>query len=40
MELFHVEKMSNIAALEESFENPRLGYMRNDPSMTMIYCEL
>ena len=38
--LFHVEKMSNIAALEETFENPRLGYMRNDPGMIMVYCEL
>jgi predicted DNA-binding transcriptional regulator YafY len=37
--LFHVEKMSNIAVLDETFEEPKLGYMRNDPSMTLIYCE-
>jgi len=38
--LFHVDEMNDIQILEEGFEEPRLGYMRNDPSMTKIYCEL
>ena len=37
--LFHVDKMSDITLFDETFDEPRLGYMRNDPSMTMIYCE-
>jgi len=37
--LFHVDRMSDIVVLDETFDEPRLGYMRNDPSMTMIYCE-
>ena len=38
--LFHGEKMSDIVMLEETFAEPRLGYMRNDPSMGMVYCEI
>jgi predicted DNA-binding transcriptional regulator YafY len=38
--LFHVDEMTDITLLEGTFEGPRLGYMRNDPSMTKIYCEL
>lgn len=38
--LFHVDEMADLVILDESFQEPRLGYMRNDPSMTMIYCEL
>lgn len=38
--LFHVDEMHEIQILQEGFEEPRLGYMRNDPSMTKIYCEL
>lgn len=38
--LFHVDEMEEIQVLEEGFEEPRLGYMRNDPSMTKIFCEL
>ena len=37
--LFHVDKMSEISVLDEMFDEPRLGYMRNDPSMVKIYCE-
>lgn len=38
--LFHVEEISDFTVLEETFEAPREGYMRNDPTMTKIYCEL
>jgi hypothetical protein len=26
--------------LEETFDAPLTGYMRNDPTMTVVYCEL
>jgi hypothetical protein len=32
--------MHGIQILEEGFEEPRLGYMRNDPTLTKIFCEL
>lgn len=38
--LFRVDEIEDVVALDETFQEPRLGYMRNDPSMTMIYCEL
>jgi predicted DNA-binding transcriptional regulator YafY len=38
--LFRVDEMADLVILDESFQEARLGYMRNDPSMTMIYCEL
>lgn len=38
--LFRVREMTDITLLEDVFAGPRLGYMRNDPSMTKIYCEL
>jgi hypothetical protein len=38
--LFRVDELQDILILEDSFEAPRLGYMRNDPSMTQIYAEL
>jgi len=38
--LFHIDKMSDIVTLEETFPQPRLGYMRNDPSMGMVDCEI
>jgi predicted DNA-binding transcriptional regulator YafY len=38
--LFHVDEMHEIEILEEGFEEPRLGYMRNDPTMTKVFCEL
>jgi predicted DNA-binding transcriptional regulator YafY len=38
--LFRVEEMQDIVMLEDTFDAPRLGYMRNDPSMTKIYAEL
>ena len=38
--LFHVDEIREFTPLEEIFEVPRDGYMRNDPTMTKIYCEL
>jgi hypothetical protein len=38
--LFHVDEMHEIEILEEGFQKPRLGYMRNDPTMTKVFCEL
>ena len=38
--LFHVAEIDDIAVLQDSYEAPRLGYMRNDPTMTKIYCEI
>jgi len=35
-----VDEIREFTALEEIFEGPRDGYMRNDPTMTKIYCEL
>jgi hypothetical protein len=32
--------MHEIEILEEGFQKPRLGYMRNDPTMTKVFCEL
>jgi hypothetical protein len=38
--LFQAEEIREFTVLEETFQIPREGYMRNDPSMTKIYCEL
>jgi hypothetical protein len=38
--LFRVEEMTELKLLDDTFEEPKPGYMRNDPSMTKIYCEL
>jgi predicted DNA-binding transcriptional regulator YafY len=38
--LFHVDEISGFTVLEDTFEAPRTGYMRNDPTMIKIYCEL
>lgn len=38
--LFKVEEIEEFSVESETFEAPRAGYMRNDPSMTTIYCEL
>ncbi|NQW08602.1 MAG: hypothetical protein HQ481_01780 [Alphaproteobacteria bacterium] len=38
--LFHVDEITKFNATEQTFVELRLGYMRNDPSMTKIYCEL
>lgn len=38
--LFHVEEIREFTMLDETFESPKEGYLRNDPTMTKIYCEL
>lgn len=38
--LFRVDEVRELTMLEEVFESPQEGYMRNDPTMTKIYCEL
>lgn len=38
--LFRVDEMHEIEIAGEGFEEPRLGYMRNDPTMTKIFCQL
>jgi len=38
--VFHVDELQDIFILDDGFEAPRLGYMRNDPSMAKIYAEL
>jgi hypothetical protein len=38
--LFHVDDIHELELREETFDAPRLGYMRNDPTMTKVYCEL
>ena len=38
--LFRVDEIRDLVVLDDTFEGPRDGYMRNDPSMTKIYCEL
>jgi hypothetical protein len=38
--LFQAEEIREFEVLDETFEAPRAGYMRNDPTMTKIYCEL
>jgi predicted DNA-binding transcriptional regulator YafY len=38
--LFRVDEIKALEVLEETFDTPRTGYMRNDPTMTKIYCEI
>lgn len=38
--LFRVEEVTDLRTLDETFAEPREGYMRNDPAMTKVYCEL
>lgn len=38
--LFRVDEIREFAVLDETFDAPKDGYMRNDPTMTKIYCEL
>jgi len=38
--LFHVDKVHEIDILKEGFQEPRLGCMRNDPTMTKAFCDL
>jgi hypothetical protein len=38
--LFRVDEMQDTVILEDGFDAPRLGYMRNDPCITKIYAEV
>lgn len=38
--LFRVEEIEEFRMLDETFPEPEEGYMRNDPAMTKIYCEI
>jgi predicted DNA-binding transcriptional regulator YafY len=38
--LFRVDEIENLTVLEDTFAGPRRGYLRNDPTMTLIYAEL
>jgi len=38
--LFRVEEISDLTTLDETFENPRPGYMRNDPCLEVAYAEV
>ena len=38
--LFRVEEIREFTTLVETFDGPQDGYMRNDPTMTTIYCEI
>ncbi len=38
--LFRVAEMMEIAMTDIEFVAPRDGYMRNEPSMVQVYCEL
>jgi len=38
--LFHADEIKEFTMLDEVFKDPQPGYMRNDPTMTKIYCEL
>ena len=38
--LFHVDEVEEFVVLDATFAGPRPGYMRNDPTMSKIYCEL
>lgn len=35
-----MDEIEEFKAFDESFAGPRPGYIRNDPSMTRICCEL
>jgi hypothetical protein len=38
--LFRLEEVAECAVLDDTFDAPREGYMRNDPAMTKVYCEV
>jgi hypothetical protein len=38
--LFRVEEISDLELLDETFEQPQPGYMRNDPAMEIVYSEV
>jgi hypothetical protein len=38
--LFRVEEVTDVTMLDETFKEPRPGYMRNDPCFDVVYCEI
>jgi hypothetical protein len=38
--LFRVEEIENLVVLDEQFSEVHIGYMRNDPSMEVVYSEI
>lgn len=38
--LFRVEEIADVTLLDETFAAPHEGYMRNDPCMEIVYCEV
>ena len=38
--LYLVRKISNIEITDETFENPALGYRKNDSAMSHIFCQI
>lgn len=38
--LFRVDEIREFSTLDETFGQPQDGYMRNDPAMTKVYCEI
>lgn len=38
--LFRVEEITDLAVLDKRFDEPRAGYMRNDPCFEIVYCEI
>jgi len=38
--LFDLDKVENVEYLNEKFEEPRLGYRKNDKGMTRIFIQL
>jgi len=38
--LFRVEEISEPELLDEKFDSPQTGYMRNDPAMEVVYSEV
>jgi predicted DNA-binding transcriptional regulator YafY len=38
--LFRVEEIAEIQLLDEQFKEPQAGYMRNDPCLEAVYCEV
>lgn len=38
--LFRVEEIAEIQLLEEKFKDVHVGYMRNDPCLEIVYCEV
>lgn len=38
--LFRVDEIEDLTTLDETFTSPQPGYLRNDPTMAKIICEI